>query len=61
MGYEVFADNWLTGVGTGDIYYAVMKKFIDKKFYYGITHFENPASQYLYIAIILGVGDGFGN
>ncbi len=54
-GYEVFKENWLFGVGTGDIDTEMMKKYKAEGFEYEITHFELPSSQFLQTAIILGI------
>ncbi len=54
-GFEIFKQNWLIGVGTGDIKSITMAHYIKNKFSYGITHFETPASQYLHHGMILGI------
>ena len=53
-GYEMFKDNWLIGVGTGDVKAEALKRYKADNFSYGIEHFETFGSQYLYTAIILG-------
>lgn len=54
-GYEIFKRNWLCGVGTGDIKSETLASYRRDNFEYGIKHFETPASQYLHLAMILGV------
>lgn len=54
-GYEIFLEHPFIGVGTGDIKNESMNKYIKENFTYGIAHFETPASQYLHMAIILGL------
>ncbi|MEO5572130.1 MAG: O-antigen ligase family protein [Bacteroidia bacterium] len=54
-GWEIFKQNFMLGVGTGDIKTATMAKYIEHDFRYGIHHFETTASQYLHEAIILGI------
>ncbi len=54
-GWEIFKENFMIGVGTGDIKTATMDKYIEHDFRYGIHHFETTASQYLHEAIILGI------
>jgi O-antigen ligase len=54
-GYEIFLENWFIGVGTGDIKDECMKKYEKENFQYAINHFETPASQYLHMAMILGL------
>lgn len=54
-GFEIFMEHPLLGIGTGDIKNESMSKYVNEDFKYGIAHFETPASQYLHMAMILGI------
>jgi O-antigen ligase len=52
---EVIAENFMTGVGTGDADAALNKKYEEKKFFFGLLETYNAHSQYLQTWIMHGV------
>jgi O-antigen ligase len=54
-GIMVFQNNWLFGVGTGDLRPECKEVFRKLNFDYGVKEFKTSHNQYLQTAVILGI------
>ena len=54
-GMNVFSNNLLIGVGTGDLKDTCIEEFKRLNFEYGVKEFNNMHSQYLQTGIMLGI------
>jgi len=54
-GIHVFKDNWMFGVGTGDVKDACIEEFKRLNFEYGVKEFNNMHCQYLQTGVMLGI------